>query len=62
METEQNPGRDKKHLRYYDKHKDQILAKRKEQYEKNKDVMKQKVLERYYKKKAEKNIPASSSE
>lgn len=62
METEQNPGRDKKHLRYYDKHRDEILAKRKAQYENNKDVMKQKVLERYHKKKAEQKTPASSSE
>jgi hypothetical protein len=60
MESEQK--RDKKHLRYYDKHREQILAKRKEQYEKNKDIMKQKVLDRYHKKKAEQNIPASSSE
>lgn len=54
--------RDKKHLRYYDKHRDEILVKRKEQYEKNKEEMKRKVLERYHKKKAEKNIPAESSE
>jgi hypothetical protein len=67
METEQKTtARDKKHLRYYDRHKDEILAKRKELYEKNKEAMKQKVLDRYYKKKTEKEnekkTPASSSE
>jgi hypothetical protein len=67
MEAEQKTtARDKKHLRYYDRHKDEILAKRKELYEKNKEAMKQKVLDRYYKKKTEKEnekkTPASSSE
>jgi hypothetical protein len=68
METEQKTtARDKKHLRYYDRHKDEILAKRKEVYQANKDAMKQKVLERYYKKKSEKEenekkTPASISE
>ena len=67
METqEKNPAlRSKKHLRYYDRHKEDILAKCKERYEKNKEVMKKRVLERYYKKKAEKEAektPALSSE
>jgi hypothetical protein len=63
METQENtPARNKKHLRYYDRHKDEILAKCKERYEKNKEVMKKRVLDRYYKKKEEKNIPAESSE
>lgn len=63
METQENtPARNKKHLRYYDRHKDEILVKCKERYERNKEVMKQRVLDRYYKKKAEKNIPAEISE
>jgi hypothetical protein len=66
MEGEQNASRDKKHLRYYDRHKEEILAKRKELYQANKEVMKQRVLDRYYKKKAEKQNekknPAESSE
>ena len=57
METQENDC-NKKHLRYYDKHKEEILAKRKEQYQANRDVLKKRVLDRYYKKKAERIPPA----
>jgi hypothetical protein len=55
METQENTPtvvRAKKHLRYYDRHKDEILAKRKLKYQANREEMKAKVLERYYNKKA----------
>ena len=55
METPANADRlSKKYNRYYDRHKDEILAKAKERSEKNKEVMKKRVLDRYYKAKAEK--------
>ena len=61
METPANADRlSKKYNRYYDRHKEEILAKAKERYEKNKEVMKKRVLDRYYKAKAEK-ITAESS-
>jgi hypothetical protein len=63
METQEKTTaeRNKKHLRYYDRHKDEILAKCKERYERNKEVMKKRVLDRYYKKKEEKMAVESST-
>lgn len=49
--------------KYYENHKDEILAKEKEQkrwvsyYERNKDAIKKKNLERYHSKRASKNPP-----
>jgi hypothetical protein len=54
METQENVPtvRAKKHLRYYDRHKEEILAKRKQKYQEHREEMKAKVLQRYYQKKA----------
>jgi hypothetical protein len=62
METPANSDRlSKKHNRYYDRHKEEILAKAKERYAKNKEVMKKRVLDRYYKLRAEKTVNESST-
>jgi hypothetical protein len=59
MEAEQN-ARDKKHLRYYDRHKEEILAKRKLQYQEHREEMKAKCLQRYYQKKSVAPAPPES--
>ena len=54
METQENTPtvvRAKKHLRYYDRHKEEILGKRKARYQANREEIKAKVLQRYYQKK-----------